>query len=78
MLLNAHIWSTGAALMRAVAGTMPSSVANMSGLRLGRDAEPSKEGQIHGSPHTNFAGGAVRGSRYLQAGLDRSLEGNWR
>jgi len=38
MLLNAHIWSTGAALMRAVAGTMPSSVANMSGLRLGRDA----------------------------------------
>jgi hypothetical protein len=50
MLMNAHIWSTGAALMRAVAGNMPSSVANMSGLRLGRDAEPSKEGQIHGSP----------------------------
>ena len=43
MLMNAHIWSTGAALMRAVAGNMPSSVANMSGLRLGRDAEPSKD-----------------------------------
>jgi len=50
VLKNAHIWSTGAALMRAVVGNMPSSVANMSGLRLGRDAEPSKEGQIHGSP----------------------------
>ena len=50
MLKDAHIRSMGAALMRALAGNMPSSVANMSGLRLGRDAEPSKEGQIHGSP----------------------------
>jgi hypothetical protein len=50
MLMNAHIWSTGAALMRAVVGNVPSTVANMSGLRLGCDAEPSKEGLIHGSP----------------------------
>ena len=40
MLMNAHIWSTGAALMRAVVGNMPSYVANMSG--YGWDATPSR------------------------------------
>jgi len=67
---NAHIWSTGAALMRALAVTIPSSVANMRG--YGRARRRGIEERRGPRSPPNPANDSVRGGAAFRQMVDRS------